>query len=59
MDVTVPTLYKQYSELCEPGGVQFCGFNIDPHFSNCVDGFILVKVDKIKESKRERYIDSK
>ncbi len=58
MNVVVPTLYKQYSELCDDGGVQFCGFNIDPLFSNCVDGFIIVSVDKIKESKRARYIDT-
>lgn len=57
MAVTVPTLFKQYSDICEEGGVKFLGFNVDPDFSDCVDGFILVSVDKIKDSARKRYID--
>ncbi len=56
MDQGVPTLYKQYSELCEEGGIGFYDFNIDPDFANCIDSFILVEIDKIKKSKRERYI---
>lgn len=55
--VTVPTLFKQYSDICEEGGVKFLGFNVDPDFSDCVDGFILVSVDKVKQSARKRYID--
>ncbi len=54
--VTVPTLFKQYSDICEEDGVKFLGFNIDPDFSDCVDGFILVNVKKIKDSQRKRYI---
>ncbi|KAI3477791.1 hypothetical protein L1887_60438 [Cichorium endivia] len=38
----IPPLYKQYSELCEPGGVQFIDFGSDPAFNNCVDGLVLV-----------------
>jgi putative hemolysin len=56
MDQSVPTLYKQYTELCEDGGIEFHGFNVDPQFSNCIDGFILVEIDKIKETKRKRYM---
>ncbi|MEA1917236.1 MAG: lysophospholipid acyltransferase family protein [Campylobacterota bacterium] len=56
MNVTIPTLYKQYSDLCKDDGVKFYGFNIDPDFSNCVDGFIMVEVSKIKESKKSRYM---
>lgn len=55
-DVSVPTLYKQYSELCEEGGVEFMDFGIDTDFNNCIDGYILVNVGKIKEAKRQRYI---
>lgn len=53
----VPTLYKQYSELCEDGGVKFLGFNVDIKFENCVDGFILVDVGTIKTPQRNRYIN--
>jgi len=56
IDLSVPTLYKQYSELCEDGGVHFYGFNVDPDFKDCVDGFIIVEIAKIKGAKRERYM---
>lgn len=52
----IPTLYKQYSELCEPGGVQFMDFGIDPDFNHCIDGLVWVDVSRIKPHKRERYI---
>ena len=55
--VSIPTLYKQYSEITEDGGVKFLDFNLDHSFGDCIDGFILVEVEKIKESARQRYID--
>ncbi|PIW45400.1 MAG: GNAT family N-acetyltransferase [Zetaproteobacteria bacterium CG12_big_fil_rev_8_21_14_0_65_54_13] len=55
---TVPTLLKQYGELCEPGGVRFVDFNIDPDFCNCVDGLVVVDLQRLKAAKRKRYIDS-
>ena len=54
--VQIPTLYKQYSELCEPGGVQFLDFGTDPDFADCIDGLVLVDTSKLKEKKRARYI---
>lgn len=54
----IPTLYKQYSELCEPGGVQFMDFGIDPDFNHCIDGLVWVDVSRIKPHKRARYIGS-
>lgn len=57
MNLRVPTLYKQYSELCDSGGVQFAGFNIDPDFANCVDGLVIVDLARIKYARRKRYID--
>ena len=56
MDLTVPTLYKQYSDLCEEGGIAFVDFNVDKEFANCVDSFIIVDIAKIKEVKKKRYI---
>lgn len=56
MDAAVPTLYKQYTELCEPGGVEFAAFNVDGDFANCVDGLIVVDLAKIKDEKRKRYL---
>ena len=52
----VPTLYKQYTELCEPGGAEFAAFNVDRDFADCVDGLILVDMDLVKPEKRKRYM---
>lgn len=56
MNVSIPTLYKQYSEITEDGGIRFLTFNIDNNFGDCIDSFILVEVEKIKESAKKRYI---
>lgn len=53
----VPTLYKQYTELCEPGGARFLAFGVDPDFSNSVDGLVLVDLEKIRPNKRKRYLE--
>ena len=55
LDLNVPTLYKQYADLCEEGGIRFCAYNIDKDFSDCVDSFILVDINKIKEKQHKRY----
>ena len=52
----IPTLYKQYTDLCQPGGTRFCGFNIDENFGHCVDGLVFVDLDQAKPKKRARYI---
>lgn len=57
LGVAIPPLYKQYAELCEPGGVVFLDFNVDPSFNNCVDGLVIVDLHKLKEQKRQRYIE--
>ena len=57
LGTAVPPLYKQYTELCEPGGVIFLDFNIDPAFNNCIDGLVIVDTHKLKERKRKRYIE--
>jgi putative hemolysin len=56
MGLAVPTLYKQYTEVCEPGGARFLDFGVDAQFSNCVDGLVLVDLNLLKSSKRARYL---
>ncbi|GGO79471.1 acyltransferase [Marinobacterium nitratireducens] len=56
LGATVPTLYKQYSDVCEPGGVRFLDFGVDADFNYCVDGLVLVDLDYLKPRKRERYL---
>ena len=58
LGVKVPTLYKQYVELCVDKGCHFIDFNVDPDFNNCIDSLIMVEIDKIAPKKRQRYIDT-
>lgn len=58
MGYTVPTLFKQYSELCEEGGVQFLDFGYDKDFNHCIDGFIITDLKLLKETKRKRYFSN-
>ncbi len=55
-DLTIPTLFKQYTDLCEPGGVCFLDFGVDPDFANCTDGMILLDIQRVKDAKRKRYL---
>ncbi|MEE4310371.1 MAG: GNAT family N-acyltransferase [candidate division KSB1 bacterium] len=52
---TIPILFRRYSELCEKDGVKFLDFDVDKDFSNCVDGLVILTLDKLKPSKRKRY----
>ncbi|EKE83863.1 GNAT family N-acyltransferase [Idiomarina xiamenensis] len=56
MGVAIPTLYKQYSELCDGDGVQFLDFGVDPDFSDSIDGLVLVDIEQLKPKKYQRYI---
>src|SRR5574344_2233219 len=49
MGVTIPPLYKQYSELTIDDGVRFLDFSVDKDFNDCIVGLILVEIEKIKE----------
>lgn len=53
----VPVLFKHYSDLCNEDGVKFLDFGVDDTFENCIDGLIVLNVDKIKDEKKERYIN--
>ena len=56
LGATLPMLYKQYTELCEPGGARFLAFGVDPDFSDSVDGLIEVDLRRLRPKKRERYL---
>lgn len=53
---SVPMLYKQYTDLCEPGGARFLAFGVDPGFSDAIDGLIEVDLHRIRPRKRRRYL---
>ena len=54
LGATIPMLYKQYTELCEPGGARFLAFGVDPAFSDSIDGLIEVALQRIRPKKRAR-----
>lgn len=56
LGVAVPTLYKQYAELCKEGGVNFLAFGVDADFGDCVDGLVLVDTHQLKGKKYQKYI---
>lgn len=56
-NVMIPTMFKQYAELCEEGGVSFSDFGIDKEFNDCVDGYLMVDIRRMKPKKYARYID--
>jgi len=56
--VKVPTLFKQYAEVCDDKGCQFIDFSTDPNFNDCIDAFILVDLAKLTPKKRARYLNS-
>lgn len=58
MGTSVPTLYRQYVELCEYGGVHFLDFGTDTSFANCIDGMVLVDMAKMLPEKQSRYLKS-
>lgn len=58
LGVTLPMLYKQYTELCEPGGARFLAFGVDPDFSDSLDGLIEVDLQRIRARKRARYLQA-
>lgn len=59
LGASVPMLYKQYTELCEPGGARFLAFGVDPDFSGAIDGLIEVDLDCVRPRKRQRYLQAR
>ncbi len=51
----VPTLFKQYSDLCAGAGVSYAAFSKDQGF-NSVDGLVVVDLTMLKPEKFKRYI---
>lgn len=56
MNVKVPMLLKQYSEVALKGGSHYLAFNLDPDFNDCVDGLVMVDITQLKPNKKKRYM---
>lgn len=53
--VSVPVLYRRYTDLCNYGGVKFISFSVDEQFSNAIDGLILVDLTQLRDDIFKRY----
>lgn len=56
MGVAIPVLYRQYTALCDPGGVRFLAFGVDPEFSDSIDGLVEVDLQRLRLAKGARYL---
>ncbi|SEL68032.1 Putative hemolysin [Pseudoxanthomonas sp. GM95] len=54
----LPMLFRQYTDLCEPGGARFLAFGVDADFAGCVDGLIELDLERMSARKRQRYLGS-
>ncbi|BFM05871.1 lysophospholipid acyltransferase family protein [Halioxenophilus aromaticivorans] len=52
----IPVLFKQYAALYEEGGFKLLAFNVDPNFSDCIDGLFIADLHQLKAAKRKRYL---
>ena len=52
----IPVLFKQYAALYEEGGFKLLAFNVDPNFSDCIDGLFIADLQQLKANKRKRYL---
>lgn len=57
LGMSIPTLFKQYTEACEDGGVQLPAFHNGSGIGGGITGFIIVDLSKMKANKRSRYIE--
>jgi len=55
----IPTLYKHYSQATSADGVCFTAFNVDSHFGDCVDSFVIADLHKLSPRKRQRYLETR
>jgi hypothetical protein len=52
----IPVLFKQYAALFENDGFQALECSVDPSFGDCVDVLCMADLNRLKATKRKRYI---
>ena len=55
-DLTIPLLFKHYSQATSIEGVSFSAFNVDPAFGDCVDAFVIADLTRLLPKKKRRYL---
>lgn len=57
--LTVPVLYRKYTEMTNYGGTKIYGFSVNKTFNASVDAFIIIDLDLMRDDYKERYFGSK
>jgi hypothetical protein len=55
-NLTIPLLFKHYSQATSRDGVSFSAFNVDPAFGDCVDAFVIADLTRLLPKKKRRYL---
>jgi putative hemolysin len=55
-NLTIPLLFKHYSQATSKDGVSFSAFNVDPAFGDCVDAFVIADLTRLLHKKKRRYL---
>ena len=55
-NLTIPLLFKHYSQATSKDGVSFSTFNVDPAFGDCVDAFVMADLTRLLPKKKRRYL---
>jgi len=59
LGLTVPILYRKYSEMTNYGGTKIYEFSVNKTFNSAIDGLIVMDLDKLRDDYNERYFGSK
>ncbi|MBX3042601.1 MAG: lysophospholipid acyltransferase family protein [Candidatus Kapabacteria bacterium] len=59
LGLSIPVLFRRYSELTTQGGTQFISWGVDHNLNNCIGALILVDLSMIKDEMKERYYSQK
>jgi putative hemolysin len=59
MGLSIPVLYRRYTDLTEYGGSKFVSWCVDVNFNNAIDGLILVDLSRLKDEVKSRYYTQK
>lgn len=59
MGLSIPVLYRRYTDLTEYGGSRFISWCVDANFNNALDGLIVVDLSHLKMEVKERYYTQK
>ncbi len=57
--LSVPILYRKYSEMTDYGGTKIYEFSVNKTFNASVDGLIVIDLNHLREDYKERYFGSK